>query len=227
MYKIMIVDDEPDLVNGLAMSFQKEGYCVIKAHSGEEALKLALEENPHLILLDVAMPGMSGLEVCKALRSREADTRIVMLSAKGEEIDKVVGLEIGADDYITKPFSVHELHALVRARLRYREPAACESVSQYAFGDIVLDFDKLRATRDEASLDLTAREFEILQFMIRYRSQVITRERILDKIWGHNACITPRTIDNHILRIRKKIEPDPSKPQFLLSEYGGGYRFVG
>ncbi len=227
MHKIMIADDERDLVNGLAMSFKKEGYQIIKAFDGNMALKLAIQESPHLILLDVSMPGMDGLMVCQALRTKEVDTRIIMISAKGEEVDRVVGLEIGADDYVTKPFSLRELHALVRARLRYREPAACEFVPKYSFGDTVLDFDKLSATRDGDPIDLTAREFDILQFLIKHRGQVVTRERILDKIWGHNACSTPRTIDNHILRVRKKIEPEPSRPRYLLSAYGGGYKFVG
>ena len=227
MHKIMIVDDEPDLVNGLAMSFGKEGYRVLKAFDGNTALKLAQEENPHLILLDVNMPGINGLSVCQTLRAREADTRIILLSAKGEEVDKVVGLEIGADDYVTKPFSLRELHSLVRARLRYREAAACESVAHFAFDGIEIDFDKQKATRKRKPLDLTSREFEILQLLIRYRGQVVPRERMLDKIWGLNACATPRTVDNHILRIRKKIEPDPSNPQYLLSAYGGGYKFVG
>jgi len=227
MHKIMIVDDEPDLVNGLALSFKNEGYKVIKAFDGNTALKLAQEENPHLILLDVNMPGVNGLTVCQTLRAREADTRIIMLSAKGEEIDKVVGLEIGADDYITKPFSLRELLSLVRARLRYRESAACEIITQFKFDDIAINFDKHQATHKNKPLDLTSREFDLLQLLIRYRGQVVTRERILDKIWGPNACATPRTVDNHILRIRKKIEPDSSNPQYLLSTYGGGYKFVG
>jgi two-component system alkaline phosphatase synthesis response regulator PhoP len=227
MHKIMIVDDEPDLVNGLALSFQKEGYKVITAHDGRTALELAQKENPHLILLDVNMPGINGLSVCQTLRAREIDTRIVMLSAKTTEVDKVVGLEIGADDYITKPFSLRELHSLVRARLRYRDQAASETVTHFSFGDITLDFEKQQATKQKNSLELTSREFEILQFMIKYRGQIIPRERMLDKIWGPNVCATPRTVDNHILRIRKKIEPEPSKPRYLLSAYGGGYRFVG
>ena len=227
MHKIMIVDDEPDLVNGLAMSFKKEGYNVFKAFDGNSALDLAQKENPHLILLDVNMPGISGLSVCQTLRAREADTRIIMLSAKGEEVDKVVGLEIGADDYITKPFSLRELHSLVRARLRYRETAACDHIAQFSFDDITIDFDRQTATRKRKPLDLTSREFDILQLLIKLRGQVVTRERILDKIWGHNACATPRTVDNHILRIRKKIEPKPADPKYLLSAYGGGYKFVG
>jgi len=227
MHKIMIVDDEPDLVNGLAMSFKNEGYKVIKAFDGQTALELAHRENPHLILLDINMPGMNGLTVCQTLRARETDTRIILLTARGEEVDKVVGLEIGADDYVTKPFSLRELLSLVRARLRYREPAACEYISQFTFDSIAIDFDKQKATLKRKPLDLTSREFDILQLLIRYRGQVVTRERMLDRIWGHNACATPRTVDNHILRIRKKIEPEPSSPKYLLSAYGGGYKFVG
>jgi two-component system alkaline phosphatase synthesis response regulator PhoP len=227
MHKIMIVDDEPDLVNGLAMSFKKEGYEVIKAFDGNTALKLAIEENPHLILLDVMMPGVSGITVCQSIRKRELNTRIIMLSAKGDEIDKVVGLEVGADDYITKPFSVRELQALVRARLRYRDSSADDFVSRYVFNNIVFDFDKLCANRGAERLEFTAREFDILQLLIRFRGQVVTREKIMDKIWGHNASATPRTVDNHILRLRKKIEPEPSRPRYLLSAYGGGYKFVG
>ncbi len=227
MHKIMIVDDEPDLVHGLAMSFKKEGYKVIKAYDGTTALKLAQEENPHLIILDVNMPGINGLSVCQALRAREADTRIIMLSAKGEEVDRVVGLEIGADDYVTKPFSLRELLSLVRARLRYRDTAACDFVAHFAFDDITIDFEKHQAAHKGEPLELTSREYDILQMLIRFRGQVVTRERILDKIWGANACATPRTVDNHILRIRKKIEPEPSNPRYLLSAYAGGYKFVG
>ena len=227
MHKIMIVDDEKDLVNGLAMSFKKEGYKVLKAYDGNAALKLAQQENPHLILLDVNMPGVDGLSVCQALRAREKDTRIIFLSAKGEEVDKVVGLEIGADDYVTKPFSLRELHSLVRARLRYREPASCEKITHFAFDDIAIDFGKQKATRKKKPLELTSREYDILQLLIRYRGQVVSREMMLDKIWGPCACATPRTVDNHILRIRKKIEPDPSFPEYVLSAYGGGYKFVG
>ena len=227
MYKIMIVDDEPDLVNGLAMSFEKEGYRVFKAFDGKTALEMVQKENPHLILLDVNMPGINGFSVCQTLRTREADTRIVMISARSEEVDKVVGLEVGADDYITKPFSLRELQSLVRARLRYRDPVASETITQFSFGDITLDFEKCTAMRKNKILDLTSRELEILRFLIKYRGQVVTRERMLDKIWGPNVCATPRTVDNHILRIRKKIEPDPADPRYLLSEYGGGYKFVG
>jgi two-component system alkaline phosphatase synthesis response regulator PhoP len=150
-----------------------------------------------------------------------------MLTVRGEDTDVARGLELGADDYITKPFSLRELQSLVRARLRYREQTAADSISHFTFDDIAINFDKNKATLNKKPLDLTSREFEILQLLIRYRGQVVTRERILEKIWGFNACATPRTVDNHILRIRKKIEPVPSNPKYLLSAYGGGYKFVG
>jgi two-component system, OmpR family, response regulator VicR len=227
MHKIMIVDDEKDLVAGLAMNFKREGYEVITAYDGESALRLATRDNPHLILLDVAMPGMSGLQVCRTLREREADTRIIMLSANGEEVDKVVGLEIGADNYMTKPVSMHELLAVVRARLRYRAPVAGAFVTRYSFGDVTVDFNALRATRAGQELDLTPREYDILQFLIRHRGKVVTRERLLDKLWGRDSFTSPRTIDNYLLKLRKKLEPDPATPRHILSVYGGGYKFAG
>jgi DNA-binding response OmpR family regulator len=227
MYKVLIADDEQDLVDGLAMHLEKEGYKVLKANDGNTALKLALQEIPHLIVLDVMMPGMSGLDVCQAIRRKEIDTRIIMLSAKGEEIDKVVGLEVGADDYIAKPFSTRELLALVRARLRYRAPAAHQRISRYRFDDTELDFERLLAVKDGVPVDLTPREFDLLHFLIQHRGQVVTRERILDKLWGHDSYSTPRTIDNHILRLRKKLEPEPCNPRYIISVYGGGYKFIG
>ncbi len=227
MYKVMIADDEKDLVNGLELNFRREGYQVLKAYEGNSAMKLALKENPHLILLDIMMPGMSGLEVCRALRQKEIDTRIIMMSAKADEIDRVVGLEVGADDYVAKPFSVRELIALVRARLRYRAPAACETVAQYNFDGVCLDFDKLTAMKDGRPVDLTPREFDLLSYLIRHRGQVVTRDRIQEKVWGLDTNTTIRTVDNHVLRLRKKLEPDPARPRYILSVYGGGYKFVG
>jgi DNA-binding response OmpR family regulator len=170
---------------------------------------------------------MSGLEVCQAIRKRELDTRIIMLSAKSEEVDRVVGLEIGADDYVAKPFSMRELQALIRARLRYRSPAACESVAKCSFGDVAIDFNKCQVRKDGKLLDITPRELSILQYLIRYKGQVVTRETLLEKIWGSDIHTTVRTVDNHILRLRKKVEDDFSSPQHILSVYGGGYKFVG
>lgn len=227
MHKVLIVDDEKDFVNGMAITFKREGYQVFLAHDGDTALRIAQQENPHLILLDVMLPGMSGLEVCQALRRKEVDTRIVLLSAKGDEIDRVVGLEVGADDYLAKPFSTRELMALIRARLRYRVPVGCEYIAKYQFGDIEVDFERHITTRRKSPIKLTPRELEVLRFLIQRRGSIVTRDRILDKLWGQDRYTTARTVDNHILRLRRKLEKDPTNPQYILSIYGGGYKFVG
>jgi DNA-binding response OmpR family regulator len=227
MQKVLIVDDEPDVVNGLAMNLQREGYHVLKANDADTAIKLVIQEHPQLVILDVMMPGKSGLEVCQAIRQKEIDTRIIMLSARAEEIDRVVGLRVGADDYVAKPFSTRELIALIHARLRYRSAAAVDHVAKYRIDDIEIDFEKCLAARNGVPVELTPREFEILHYLIQHRTQVVSRDQILEKIWGRNTFTTIRTVDNHILRLRKKLEPDPAKPQFILSIYGGGYKFVG
>ena len=226
MHRILVVDDEEALVKGIEMNLKREGYDVFKAYEGESAVKAAVKHNPHLVVLDLMMPGMSGIEVCQAIRKKELDTRIIMLSAKSDEIDRVVGLEVGADDYVAKPFSMRELQALIRARLRYRSAAACDSVATFNFGDVAMDFEKCRATKANEPLDLTPREFEILQYLVRYKGQVVTREQLRTKVWGNDVFTTVRTVDNHILRLRKKLESDPASPQHILSVYGGGYKFV-
>ncbi len=226
MHKILVVDDEEALVKGIEMNLKREGYDVLAAYEGEGAIKAAVKHNPHLIVLDVMLPGMSGIEVCQEIRKKELDTRIIMLSAKNDEIDRVVGLEVGADDYIAKPFSMRELQALIRARLRYRSAACCDSVATLNFGDVALDFEKCRATKAGKPLDLTPREFEILQCLVRHKGQVVTREQLRAKVWGNDVYTTVRTVDNHILRLRKKLESNPANPQYILSVYGGGYKFV-
>ena len=227
MQKVLIVDDEPDMANGLAMCLRGEGYHILKANDADTAMKLIIGEHPQMVLLDVMMPDKSGLEVCHAIRQKEIDTRIIMLSARGEEIDRVVGLEVGADDYVAKPFNTRELIARMRARLRYRSAASVDYVAKYRIDDIELDFEKYLATRNGVPVEFTHREFDILRYLIQHRTQVVTRDQLLEKIWGCNTFTTIRTVDNHILRLRKKLEPDPAKPQFILSVYGGGYKFVG
>jgi two-component system, OmpR family, alkaline phosphatase synthesis response regulator PhoP len=227
MYKVMIVDDERDIVDGLAMNLEREGYCVLKAYDGTAALQIANQENPHIILLDVMMPGLSGLDVCRELRRREIDTRIIMLSAKGEELDRVVGLEVGADDYVSKPFKIRELLALIRARLRYRTPGSSEYVPRCQFADVQVDFETHTATKSGVPVKLTSKEMDLLHFMVQRRGIVLTRDQILDKLWGQDRYTTARTVDNHVLRLRKKLEPDPADPKYILSVYGGGYKFIG
>ena len=226
MYKILIVEDQADLAKGLEVNLKKEGYSVLKAATGEDGLKLAIQESPQLIILDIMLPGISGLDVCRELRSRSIDTAIIMLTAKSDEVDRVVGLELGADDYITKPFSLRELLARVRVRLR-RLPLQKEQLSKYRFGNVEVDFDKYIAKVRGKAVDLTQREFEILRYMIRNRGDVISRDRLLDEVWGYQDYPTTRTVDTHILKLRKKIEEDPANPKYIISIYGGGYKFLG
>jgi len=226
MYKIMIVEDQADLANGLEINFRKEGYAVVKTGTGEQALKLALQELPDLIILDIMLPGISGLDVCRELRSKSIEIPIIMLTAKSDEIDRVVGLELGADDYITKPFGLYELQARVRARLR-KMPVARDTLKKYRFGNVELDFEKSSAKIKNKSIDLTQREFQMMRLLIRSRGEVISRERLLDEVWGYENYPTTRTVDTHIMKLRKKIEEDPANPRWIVSVYGGGYRFTG
>jgi two-component system alkaline phosphatase synthesis response regulator PhoP len=179
------------------------------------------------VLLDIMLPGMNGLDVCSELRRKGFEAPIIMLTAKSEEVDRVVGLEIGADDYVTKPFSRRELLARIRVRLRRQPPGASEQLARYRFGQIEIDFEKCLATRNGEPLDLTAREYDILRLMIRHRGEVITRDRMLNEIWGYDAYPATRTVDSHIVKLRQKIEDDPAEPKHILSIYGEGYKFVG
>jgi two-component system alkaline phosphatase synthesis response regulator PhoP len=227
MSKILIVEDQEDLLKGLEINLSKEGYQVLKATRGDVAVGLALKENPDLIILDVMLPGLNGLDVCRELRQKGSETPIIMLTAKSEEIDRVLGLEIGADDYVTKPFSLRELLARIRARLRRQPASAPATLSKYRFGQVELDFEKLRATRRGQPLELTPREYDILRLLIRCRGEVVTRDRKLNEVWGYEAYPTTRTVDTHILKLRQKVEDDPANPQYILTIYGGGYKFVG
>lgn len=227
MYKILVVDDEEDLLRGLEVNLRREGFEVLKASRGEKGVRLAMEEKPHLVVLDVMMPGMTGLDVCRELRRKGIQAPIIMLTAKGEEVDRVVGLEIGADDYVTKPFSMRELIARIHACLRRQAPESPAKLVRYRIADVELDFEKLRAVRKGKALDLTPREFDILRYLISHRGEVVTRDRLLDEVWGYENYPTTRTVDTHILKLRQKIESDPSSPRYILSVYGEGYKFVG
>ena len=227
MEKILIVDDQEELLSGLAVNFRREGYDVVTATSGEAALGLASREAPDLIVLDVMMPGMSGFDVCRELRRRGIETPIIMLTARGEEIDRVVGLEVGADDYITKPFSLRELLARVRARLRRRQPAPVGTLGRYRFGEVEIDFEKFRAARRGRALEMSAKEFDLLGLLVRRRGEVLTRDEILKQVWGYDDPPATRTVDTHIVKLRQKIEDDPGNPVHILTVYGEGYRFVG
>ena len=225
--KILIIEDEEDLVKGLKLNLADEGYEVDWASDGVEGLRKALEERPQLIILDIMLPKMNGLDICRELRQKNISIPIIMLTAKGEEIDKVLGLEIGADDYMTKPFSIRELLARIKAHLRREKRERKKAPEVYRFGDVEIDFTHFKVKRRDKELDLTSLEIEILKYFIVHKGEVVTREALLDKIWGYERYPTTRTIDNHILKLRKKIEGDPSHPEYILSVYGEGYRFVG
>jgi DNA-binding response OmpR family regulator len=227
MKKILIIEDEQDLIKGLKLNLSDEGFEVDWAANGVEGLRKAVEETPDLIILDIMLPEMDGLEVCRKLRQKNIDIPIIMLTAKGGEIDKVVGLEIGADDYMTKPFSIRELLARIKARLRHSEKEVKPVPEKYSIGDIEIDFARFKIRRKGKEQELTSLETDILKYFVIHRGEVVSRDDFLEKIWGYEKYPTTRTIDNHILKLRKKIEDDPSHPRYILSVYGGGYRFIG
>ncbi|MBV8672560.1 MAG: response regulator transcription factor [Acidobacteriaceae bacterium] len=224
--KILIVEDEPNMVAGLRDNFEFEGYQVITAGDGVEGLQKALDESPDLVVLDVMMPRMSGLEVCKQLRAKRASLPIIMLTARGQEVDKVVGLELGADDYVTKPFSIRELLARVKAILR-RAAAGPKNQEHHSFGDVDVDLRRCRVVKSGKLLDVSSKEFELLKYFISHSGETLSRDRLLEDVWGYDNFPTTRTVDTHLVRLRQKLEPDPEQPQYFLTVHGTGYRFVG
>jgi two-component system alkaline phosphatase synthesis response regulator PhoP len=223
---ILIIEDEPDMVLGLRDNFEYEGYGVVVAGDGEEGVKRALAERPDLILLDVMLPRLSGLDVCRRLRREGLETPIIMLTARGQEMDKVIGLEVGADDYVTKPFSLKELLARVRAHLRRSSKQVAE-LESYQFGEIELNFKKYQALKKGQPLELSPREFEILKYFIQHRGETVTREQLLDDVWGYENYPFTRTIDNHIAKLRQKIEDAPAEPKYIITLHRVGYKFLG
>jgi DNA-binding response OmpR family regulator len=224
--KILVVEDEPNMVVGLRDNFEFEGYEVITALDGVEGLQMALEESPDLVVLDVMMPRMSGLEVCKQLRAQRASIPIIMLTARGQEVDKVVGLELGADDYVTKPFSIRELLARVKAVLR-RTSVLPKDLDQHTFGDVEVDLRRCRVLRSGKALDVSSKEFELLKYFICHPGETLSRHQLLEDVWGYEHYPTTRTVDTHLVRLRQKLEPNPEQPQYFLTVHGTGYRFVG
>ena len=225
--RILIVDDEQPIVDILVYNLQKEGYSTITANDGEEAIDKALTEKPDLILLDIMLPKVDGLTVCKKIRNT-SNIPILMLTAKDEEIDKILGLELGADDYITKPFSVRELMARIKANLRKTElknqtTASENQTKKITVGELSLDLDKFEARVSGNVIDLTIREFEVLKFLASQPDQVVTRELLLEKVWGYEYYGDIRTVDVTVRRIRGKIEKDTANPDILITKRGVGY----
>ena len=224
--KILVVDDEEHILELISFNLTNNGYKVIKANNGIDAVRLAIEEKPNLILLDLMIPGKDGYDVCKEVRSNIEikNIPIIMLTAKSEEIDKILGLELGADDYITKPFSVRELLARVKAVLRRFSMDEIKS-NIVDFGILKADFEKREIHVKDKKLDLTLKEFELLEILIRNKGKILTRDTLLDKIWGYEYIGETRTVDVHIRYLRKKVEEDDKNPKLIETIRGVGYRF--
>jgi DNA-binding response OmpR family regulator len=225
MPRILIVDDEPEMVRGLEDNLRFEGYQTVAARDGRQGLALALSEAPDLIILDIMMPGVSGWDVCRELRARGVDVPVIMLTARGEEVDRVRGLELGADDYLAKPFGLRELLARIRAVLR--RPGPRRKFEEFAFGDVRIHLRSRLVFRSGREVTLTRKEFDLLRYLVEHRGEVVTRDRLLDEVWGYDQFPTTRTVDTHVLRLRQKFEPDPERPRFILTVHGQGYRFSG
>ncbi len=224
MAVILIVDDEPEIVRGLEDNLKFEGYRTLSASNGADALVIATRQAPDLILLDVMMPAMSGWDVCRQLRRQGIDVPIIMLTARGEEADRVQGLELGADDYVTKPFSLRELLARVRAVLR--RPGPREKFEEFAFDDVRVRRRARQVFKAGHEIALTRKEFDLLVYFVEHRGEVITRDRLLDEVWGYEHFPTTRTVDTHVLRLRQKLERDPDRPAFILTVHRQGYKFA-
>jgi len=226
MKRVLLVEDEPGLVLTLTDRLRAEGYEVGVATDGPSGLERGAREAWDVILLDIMLPGKNGFDVCRDLRQKGVTTPVIMLTARGQIVDKVLGLKIGADDYLTKPFDMLELLARVEVQLR-RTPDSSSAPQRFTFGDVVLDARKAEVTRGGEAIDLSAREFLLLKYFLEHRGDAVTREQLLNDVWGYHAMPSTRTVDVHVAWLRQKIEPNPHYPQHLLTIHGIGYKFVG
>ncbi|MEW6207014.1 MAG: response regulator transcription factor [Acidobacteriota bacterium] len=225
--RILLIEDEPGLVLTLSDRLRSEGYTVEAVSDGEAGLERATAEPFDLIVLDVMLPRKNGFDVCRDLRQRGVQTPIIMLTARGQVVDKVVGLKLGADDYLTKPFEMIELLARLESLLRRAPLAAASSVDSYRFGNISVDFRRAEVYRDDRMIELSAREFQLLRYFIEHRGSTLSRDELLNEVWGYNSMPSTRTVDVHIAWLRQKIESNPRHPQYILTVHGLGYKFVG
>lgn len=225
MNKILIIEDDKSILTGIKDNLEIEGYKIISEMDGEKGFQTALKQKPDLILLDVMLPSKNGFDVCRELRQTNFNTPIIMLTAKAEEADKVLGLELGADDYVTKPFSIRELLARIKAILRRRNNIE-KQFTEFTFGDIKLNFKTMDAEKSGMRIELSLKEFEIMKYFIEHENEVITRNKLLDEVWGYEVFPTTRTVDNYILMLRKKIENNPTLPKHLITIHSAGYKFV-
>jgi len=224
--RVLLIEDEPGLVLTLSDRLRAEGYDVAAATDGPSGFERASRDAWDVILLDVMLPGKSGFDVCRDLRQKGVTTPVIMLTARGQVVDKVLGLKIGADDYLTKPFDMLELLARIEVQLR-RTPESSLAPHRFTFGNIVVDTRKAEVTRGGEPIELSAREFLLLKYLVEHRGDAVTRETLLNDVWGYHAMPTTRTVDVHVAWLRQKIEPNPRHPQHLLTVHGIGYKFVG
>jgi two-component system alkaline phosphatase synthesis response regulator PhoP len=222
--RVLLVEDEPGLVITLADRLSREGYDVQTTGDGESALERGASERFDLVILDVMLPQLTGFDVLREWRRRGVDVPVIMLTARGQVVDKVLGLKLGADDYVTKPFEMIELLARIEAKLRRSERTS--TAAGHQFGDIRVDFRKAEVTRAGALLDLSAREFQLLRYFIEHRGATLTREELINEVWGYHAMPSTRTVDVHVAWLRQKIEANPRHPQFILTMHGMGYKFA-
>jgi DNA-binding response OmpR family regulator len=225
MKKILIVEDEKDMVTGLKFNLEARDYAVIAAYDGEAGYQKALEEKPDLVILDLMLPKLNGYEVCKRLKKEVPDIPVIMLTAKSQEAEIVTGLELGADDYITKPFSVLELLARIKAVLR-RVKSGSEMPEVHRFGNLEINLKKYYASKNGKSLKLSPREYEILKCFIERKGEIVSRDELLNQVWGYNSFPNTRTIDAHIAKLRQKIEDKPKEPELIITIHGTGYKFL-
>ncbi len=227
MTRILIIEDEPQMREGLKDNLEIEGYDVDAAAEGATGLQKLLDNTYDLVILDVMLPKMSGFDVLKNAREKGVGTPVIMLTAKGEEIDKVLGLELGADDYITKPFSLRELLARVKAILRRSDSApGGRATAKMTVGALAVDFSSYTASLQGRPIEMTPREFDVLRFLWEHRNQTVTRDQLLTNVWGYDEPLSTRTVDNFILKLRQKIEEDPLHPRLILTIHGAGYKLV-
>jgi two-component system alkaline phosphatase synthesis response regulator PhoP len=226
MKRVLLVEDEPGLVMTLTDRLAREGYAVEASPDGESGLERASAEAFDLVILDVMLPRLGGFDVIRELRKRGIETPVIMLTARGQVVDKVVGLKLGADDYVTKPFEMVELLARIEAKLR-RAPDTLHPAEGHQFGEIRMDFRRAEITKAGEILELSAREFQLLRYFIEHRGATLSREELLNEVWGYNSMPSTRTVDVHVAWLRQKIEPNPRHPQFILTVHGMGYKFAG
>jgi len=219
----LVIEDDSELLEGLKDNLEVEGYEVMTATNGEEGLMQVMRTRPDAVILDVMLPTLGGLEVCRTLRDRGIDTPILMLTARSQESDKIRGLEIGADDYVTKPFSIQEVLARLQVMIRRGMP---KTTGVYRFGDVEIDFSRQRVRRENGEVALSALEFEVLRYFVARKGQIIERDHLLNEVWGYHAFRTTRAVDNLVGRLRQKLEPQPHEPRHILTVYGVGYKFV-